>query len=120
MALNLRDIPPGDLIYTQDGERIGQVKEIRNDYIHVDASMQPDYWLPLGLVASFSNGRITMAFPKSELGKHKADLPGEEEQPLDRHERERRDDLTTNLSHETGPETQSELYSLDDRELHGR
>lgn len=119
MELDLRHIPPGDVIYTQDGDEIGKVKEIRHDYIHVDAPMQPDYWLPAGLVASFADGRITMSFPKSELGKHKADVPAEEEQ-LDRDQRLRRGDLAGNLGHETGPETSSELYTPDDRELHGR
>jgi hypothetical protein len=120
MTLELRAIPPGTDVYTQDGEHLGRVKEQRNDYILIDARLQFDYWLPLGLAASFANGRLTMAFNKNELDKHKADLPGEEERPLDREERIRRDDVASNLSRETGPETQSELYTLDDRELHNR
>ncbi len=120
MTLELRAIPLGTDVYTQDGEHLGTVKEQRNDYVLIDARLQPDYWLPLGLVATFANGRLTMAFNKHDLDKHKADLPGEEEQPLDREERLRRDDVTSDLSHETGPETQSELYTLDDRELHNR
>jgi hypothetical protein len=71
MALDLQFIPPGDDVYTRDGERIGQVKEIRDGCIHVDATAAPDYWLPAGLVASFSDGRIIMAFDKGQLNEHK-------------------------------------------------
>jgi hypothetical protein len=112
MTLELRAIPPGTEVYTQDGERLGSVKEERNGYLLIDARLQPDYWLPLGLVAAFENGRVTMAFTKDHLGEHKADLPGEEERL--------RDDRAPNLGRETGPETQSELYKIDDRQLPGR
>jgi hypothetical protein len=76
MELDLQFIPPGDDIYTQDGERIGQVKEIRDGYVHVDATAAPDYWLPAALVTSFSDGRIIVAFDKKQLGKHKLKQPG--------------------------------------------
>ena len=76
MGLALPFIPPGDDIYTQDGERIGQVKDIRDGDIRVDATAAPDYWLPAALVASFADGRITMAFAKDQLKEHRAEAPG--------------------------------------------
>ncbi len=76
MALDLQFIPPGDDIYTQDGERLGQVKEIRDGYIYVDATAAPDYWLPAGLAVSFRDGRITMGFDKEQLKEHRAKAPG--------------------------------------------
>jgi hypothetical protein len=112
MALDLESIPLGSDVYTQDGEHLGRVKELRHDYLNVDARLQLDYWLPLGLVATFADGRVTMDFAKDQLDEHKADLPGEET--------DLRADDAPNLRRETGPETQSDLYIPDDRQLPDR
>ena len=80
MALDLQFIPPGDDIYSRDGERLGQVKEIRDGYVHVDATAAPDYWLPAGLVASFADGRITMAFDEDQLKEHRVTAPAQPRQ----------------------------------------
>lgn len=60
-------IRPGDAIFTSDGENIGTVKELRDGYFKVDASMRPDYWLEDSRVASSDGGRITLSLPKEHL-----------------------------------------------------
>jgi len=109
MPFDPSQINTGSAIYTRDGEKIGTVKLVRDDYIRVDASMQVDYWLPLGSVGNCTPERVTMSFSKDELGAHKTDLPGDEETP--------RSVRGQGFSALTGPNTQSELYSTDDREL---
>ena len=70
------ELRQGQHVYTTDGEKLGDVKEMRGQYFKVDASMKPDYWLSLdcvrgGLVGGDS---VTVAFPKDQLGEYKADL----------------------------------------------
>jgi len=55
-------------IYTQDGEKIGEVKEVRGRYFDVNAPGEPDYWLPMDTIASTADGRLTMTFRKHDLG----------------------------------------------------
>jgi hypothetical protein len=109
MAFEASQIREGSEIFTRDGEKIGAVKQVSDGYFKVNAHMQPDYWLPLGSVDSCTAARVTMAFDKNDLGEHKANLPGDEELP--------RPDGDRGLASQTGPNTQSELTSLDDREL---
>ena len=68
------EIKVGQPIYTRDGEKIGDVKEVRDEYIKVDAALQPDYWLRRDLVLSYTTERVTMTFDK-------ADLPGQKVEP---------------------------------------
>lgn len=96
-------------VYSSDDVRLGRVKAVADGYLKVDASMQFDYWLPLGLVASATRQRVTMQFAKHDLDEHKAELPG------DRASDRSRDDIS--MRGRLGPDTQSELYRTDDREL---
>jgi hypothetical protein len=58
-------------VYTCDGERLGTVKEVREAYFKVNASMRPDYWLQTQLVETCMDGRATMEFAKDMLGDYK-------------------------------------------------
>ena len=37
-------------VFTRDGTRLGEVKELRGEYFKVDAPMAPDYWLSLDCI----------------------------------------------------------------------
>jgi hypothetical protein len=88
----------GAEVYTTDGEKLGTIKEFRDTYFKVDASMQPDYWLrtdcirgggamggssSLGTQPAYSGGsarsdsenRVTVTFTKDHLDDYKVDLP---------------------------------------------
>jgi hypothetical protein len=69
----VHEIPVGAPVYTEDGEQVGQVKEIDAGFFKVDASMQPDYWLPDSAVRSYTAERVTLAFNKDQLSSHKVD-----------------------------------------------
>jgi hypothetical protein len=65
----------GSDVYTADGEKLGELKEIEGAAFKVDAAIQLDYWLPLSSVASTAEGRITLSFPWEELGVYKMSAP---------------------------------------------
>jgi hypothetical protein len=60
----LGQIMPGCPIFTQDGNHIGEVKEIRGRYFKVDAPMRPDYWLSRNAVAT-SRSRPRTSRPRT-------------------------------------------------------
>jgi hypothetical protein len=67
----------GQAVFTIDGDKLGEVKELRGDYFKVDASMQPDYWLSCSCVRGGSMGsdRVTVSFDKDHLKDFKRDNP---------------------------------------------
>ena len=68
------NISPGTDVYTSDGDKIGEVKEVRGRYFKVDASGQPDYWLETECCASdYAGGDVRLVFAKDKLGDHKVD-----------------------------------------------
>jgi len=72
------DIADGCDILTEDGDKIGTVKEVRGGYFKVNAHLQPDYWLQRQFVTSNADGRITMSFKKDDLGNYKVAEPPDE------------------------------------------
>ena len=71
MAANLA---PGTDIYTSDGDKIGEVKEVRGRYFKVNAAGQPDYWLETECCAAgYTSGDVRLVFTKDKLGDHKID-----------------------------------------------
>lgn len=67
-------VQPGAFVYTSDNERLGKVREWRDEAFKVDATMQPDYWLPLAAVATATPDRVQLTFPKDRLGEMKLDM----------------------------------------------
>ncbi len=69
MSMAPNNIATGAEVYTMDGEKLGTVKTLRNDYFQVDAAMQRDYWLRTDCVGGASDavGRVTVAFDKDQL-----------------------------------------------------
>lgn len=62
----------GTAVYTRDGERLGEIKELRGDYFKVDAPMSPDYWLECRCVhAGMGTNRVEVDFTKDQLGSYK-------------------------------------------------
>lgn len=69
------DLPVDAEIFTTDGDKIGEVKEVRGSYFKVNAAMQPDYWLPMSTVTSSTGGRVMLNFHKDRLGDYKESEP---------------------------------------------
>jgi hypothetical protein len=69
------DIKIGLDVYTMDGEMIGTVKDLYEDYIKIDAPLQIDYWLVREHVQSFTGERVTLMFTKEQLDDHKQHEP---------------------------------------------
>jgi hypothetical protein len=65
----------GSAVFTSDGEKIGEVKEVSGDLFKVDVSMRPDYWVSCNNVASATSSGVTLSFGKDQLGDYKADAP---------------------------------------------
>jgi hypothetical protein len=66
----------GQHVYTMNGDKLGEVKEIRGDYFKVDAPMSPDYWLSCDCIrgGSVAGDRVTVSFDKSSLDDYKTEL----------------------------------------------
>jgi hypothetical protein len=47
-------------VLSRDGRYLGRVKAVVGRYFHVDAPMQPDYWLALDTIATVSATRVTL------------------------------------------------------------
>lgn len=68
MAMDpVHEIRPGLEVHTEDGERIGSVKEVTPADIKVDAPMRPDFWLSRDHILSYTNERVTMDFQHADL-----------------------------------------------------
>ena len=50
----------GTPVYSEGGDQLGKVKEVRGQYFKVDARMQPDYWLRADCVRSGEGDRIVV------------------------------------------------------------
>jgi hypothetical protein len=62
-------------VYTRDGDRLGEVKELRGEYFKVNAPMAPDYWLSCdSVLASPGVNRVEVTFNKDDLGNFKRDI----------------------------------------------
>jgi hypothetical protein len=71
----MHNLPMGAEVFTSDGDKIGEVAEIRGSAFKVDVAMQPDYWLPLNAVSSSAGNRVVLTFHKDHLGDYKMDEP---------------------------------------------
>jgi hypothetical protein len=65
----------GAEVITSDGEKLGQVAELRGGYFKIDAPMKPDCWLPMDYVASTTGGMVYLTFAKDALDDYKVDQP---------------------------------------------
>jgi hypothetical protein len=71
MAMDpVHGIRPGLEVHTEDGEKIGSVKEVTPAEIKIDAPMRPDYWLSRDHVLSYTNERVTMDFAHADLDRY--------------------------------------------------
>jgi hypothetical protein len=65
----------GAPVFTVDGDKLGEVKEIKGDHFKVNAAMQPDYWLCTDDIGTVDGNRVVMTFDKDHLGDSKFDDP---------------------------------------------
>lgn len=68
-------VKTGVEVYTRDGNRLGEVKELRGEYFKVDAPMAQDYWLSCDAVlAGPGVNRVEVTFNKDQLDDFKRDI----------------------------------------------
>jgi Uncharacterized protein conserved in bacteria (DUF2171) len=72
---DFQNVPVGAEVFTADGERLGEIKEVRQGSFKVNAAMQPDYWLPVHSIASTTGNRVTLSFGNDRLGDYKSNEP---------------------------------------------
>lgn len=65
----------GDKVLTADGEELGTIKEVRSASFKIDASLQPDYWLPVESLASASGDAVRLSITKDQLDDTKVEPP---------------------------------------------
>ncbi len=65
----------GARVLTLDGNELGKVKDVASGCFQVDASMQPDYWLGTGTIASSTGTEVRLSIPKDRVGDLKLDGP---------------------------------------------
>lgn len=70
-------ITVGAPVFAQDGEQLGEVKEVRGNYFKVDAPMQPDYWLRTDAVSTGDAGQVMLSISKDRLGDYQVMNPDE-------------------------------------------
>lgn len=71
-------LTPGTPVFAMDGDKIGTIKEVRDRFFKVDASMQPDYWLATDCIRTASASQVQLAFDKDHLGDYKVDGPAKQ------------------------------------------
>jgi hypothetical protein len=67
----VHDIGPGREIFSQDGHKLGTVKDVTPAELKVDAPFQPDYWLSRDRILSYTNERVTMEFDHADLDRYR-------------------------------------------------
>jgi hypothetical protein len=61
----------GRPVFTVDGHRIGNLKEVHGNYFKIDAPLQRDYWLSCDDVESVRDETLVMSFDDGHLDQHK-------------------------------------------------
>ncbi|MGI8551115.1 MAG: DUF2171 domain-containing protein [Dehalococcoidia bacterium] len=78
MAMDpVHEIIVGSPVFTENGDEVGRVKELRGDYVKIDAPMQVDYWLRTESVLSFTAERVTLNCDKAHLADLKVSPPAD-------------------------------------------
>ena len=68
-------IPVGFPVVTQDGEKLGAVKETRGRCFQVDAPGAPDFWLPSTIVRSTDEQLVVLSIPQEAISDYKVSDP---------------------------------------------
>jgi len=69
-------IQEGDNLWTTDGENLGRVSEVLDDYFRVAAPLSLDYWLARDCITKRTHDQVVVGFRRAELKEHRqADLP---------------------------------------------
>lgn len=67
-------LPVGLPVYTNDGRRIGRVKEAHERCFRVDVRFAFDYWLSMRAVAAVRRGRILLGVDKGQVEEYLVDI----------------------------------------------
>ncbi|MSQ24182.1 MAG: PRC-barrel domain containing protein [Chloroflexi bacterium] len=71
-------VTAGMPVYTQDGQKIGKVSEVRGRIFKVETGLfQKDYWLPAESISTAVPGdAVMLTVGKTEMASRKVDGPG--------------------------------------------
>jgi len=67
---------PGLAVISDDGNRLGKVKEVSGSYFKVDVPMHRDYWLSAELIREEDNEAVVLEVPRKEVSDHRMAEPG--------------------------------------------
>ena len=69
------EVAVGAQVFTNDGDELGRVKEVRGHYFKVDHRMGPDFWLQREFIESSTPQRVGMQIAKADLDNYKVKEP---------------------------------------------
>ncbi len=75
VASLLEQLHEGMLLYTTDGKELGRIREIRDGFIRIDATMARDYWLHASVVTDLEEGVGRVSFPERDLDRYRLKEP---------------------------------------------
>ncbi|MEO9254884.1 MAG: hypothetical protein ABI305_05050, partial [Tepidiformaceae bacterium] len=70
----------GAAVVTRDGKTVGNIKDIRGNFIKVDAPHKMDFWLTKGVVSEANTKQATLMVDNDKLGDFHRDEPSPGEQ----------------------------------------
>jgi hypothetical protein len=79
MAFRPSPVAIGYPVYAADGEQVGEVKAVQNEYFEVDVEGAPDYWLPMTAIATAETARVHLRYPAELVSRMAVPPPDEEE-----------------------------------------
>jgi len=74
-AALMKDLAPGVLVFTRDGEELGRIKELTGTHLKIDARMKRDYWLAASDLIGFDSGVARVDFDARDLELHQFETP---------------------------------------------
>lgn len=69
----------GASVVTNDGQKLGEVKELQGPYFKVAATWRPDFWLQQSFTERDAKGQVVTGFTRAELNAYEVkDILGDE------------------------------------------
>ena len=68
-------LPEHAPVFSADGRVLGELGEIRSGHVRVQATGEPDVWLPLHAVRVASDDRVLLSFNADQLDEYREPGP---------------------------------------------
>jgi hypothetical protein len=62
-----RQLTVGCPVYTEDEEKLGEIKELQGRFFKIDARFKPDFWLDVACIGAASERRVTLNLTDDEV-----------------------------------------------------